>query len=91
MKITAPKQHGDLEKAVYMCERKWVSEWVGDSGRDFDDEWVTLPKELHVPPVRLDGEAELGPAVFVCVCVFVSVCALKRCTYSRICEHSSYV
>ncbi len=60
---------------------------------------MTLPKELHVPLVRLDGEVELGPAVFVClsvcVCVSVHLCvcarALKRCTYSRIFEHSSYV
>lgn len=37
---------------------------------------MTLPKELHVPLVRLDGEVELGPAVFVClsVCVCASVC-----------------
>lgn len=55
---------------------------------------MTLPKELPVPPVRLDGEVCVGPC---CVCVFISVClhlfrrarALRCRAYSRICEHPS--
>lgn len=51
-------------------------EMEADSVRELDDEWVTLPKELHVPPVWLDGEVVLGPAVFVCLSLCVCICSV---------------
>lgn len=58
---------------------------------------MTLPKELYVSPVQLDGGIVLDPAVFVCLSLYkcaslsIFVYALKRFTYSHISERSSCV